>query len=805
MKRFLLFPLALCLVAFSASAQSAAEIAAAQSLARSYGYTNEEINAVLNHDIYGRTSGPAGQQKVVPATIPNQARPGVMVLGEEVPIEVAPVDSAVHHSPIFGHDFFISKGLSLIPSITAPVPASYVLGPGDQVLVSVWGSANADKDYTIESDGAIRIESVGPVHLAGLTVEAAQKQLQNRLSAIYGGLRNGTASLQVTVGKIRGISVYVLGGVKIPGVYTLPSLASVPTALYMAGGVLQSASVRNIHIYRGGKEMGVFDLYSFIFSGETLSSLMLQDGDIVSVGQQENIVSIDGEVARTMRFEMRSDETLEHLIRYASGFTAKARRDRVHVDRQTEAVGTSFDVASDAFSSFVLAAGDSVFVNSLLSKYDNRVLISGSVKHPGPYALSPSLKTLRDLIEAAGGVQEGTHLSRGFIVRNDESMRPVSVSFDLGAVLDGRTDIDLVRDDSVRVFSVMELEDKKQVSIYGNVANPGEFDFRDGMTLGDLILASGGLKYASDLSNVEIAVQGLEGPASTRQLDLQADSTLNDTPLSPFDKVYVRPLQYFRPIKSIEVRGEVRYPGFYAAESNSVRLSDIISRCGGFTDDAFIKGAKLRRRMSDFEIERSNLAQEIAERQRYSAKDSTKDDEMMVANGKALRIKKKSSEQTDSDAQQEETYYEEIIYPTYYVAIDIESAMKKPYSDSDLILCDGDVLEIPQMNNTVKISGGVYMPNTVTYNPSYGWRDYVNMAGGFVKGARTRKTYAVYQDGSSAVRGSSKFHMEPGMEIVVPVDTVRSSRITLAEAVSVTSAASSIVYVIAILLNMFKQ
>lgn len=796
MKKFLIAGLAMLLTAFSVSAQSAAEIAAAKSLARTYGYSNDEINAVLNHDIAGRVSGPAQSRQVLTqTTIPNQALPGQVIAGTEYPIEVAPLDSLAPLSRIFGHNFFISKGLSLIPSITAPVPASYVLGPGDNVSLSVWGSANAEDDYKIGSDGSIRIEGVGPIALAGMTVEEAESLLKSRLSSVYGGLRSGASSLKITVGKIRGISVYVLGSVLTPGIYTLPSLSSIATAIYMAGGIKNNGSVRNIHIYRAGEEIGLFDLYAFIFDGKGCEGLMLQEGDIVSVGEMENIVAVGGAVRSPMQFELREGETLEQLIRYAGGFASTARRDLIHVDRQVSAVGTTYDVKAEDYPSFALMAGDSIYVNSLIAKLDNRVTIEGSVRHPGPYAISESMKTLSQLIEVAGGLQEGTYMTRGYISRADAEMKPTSVSFDLSDILSGRMDIDLIRDDSVRIYSVMELQDSTSVSISGNVMAAGSFEYREGMTVGDLILLSGGLKYASDMSKVEVASRGLDELGKVVQLDIAADSKLLDTPLKPFDKVFIRPLENFRTIKSIEVKGEVKYPGFYAVESNSVRISQILERCGGFTDDAYVKGAKLRRQMTEYEIERSQLAQDVAERQKLSAEDSIT----------MAKVKEKKEKAENDGENNEDTAEKKEEIPTYYVAIDLAKAMKNPNSDADLILCDGDVLEVPQLNNTVKISGGVYLPNTVTYNPSNSWRDYVNSAGGFVKGARKRKVYAIYQDGSSAVRGSSHFRMEPGMEIVVPVDTTERRGMGIAEAASIASATSSLIYMAALIINLFKN
>ena len=799
MKKLIIALCAFAVAILPAAAQTETEIQAAKAMARSYGYSNDEINQVMN-----RVNGNAGQngqvvtgaQNVNPQMgypagqyIPGQTPYGTVAVPPTSNVAVnmgditnpnttvMPIDGRkAPSSNIYGHDFFISDGLALIPSVNAPVPASYVLGPGDEVVIDIWGNSNANYTRTIGNDNAISIQGIGPIYLGGMTLADAEKHLKSKMATIYSGLRGSGTYLRISIGKIRGVTVYVLGEVYTPGVYTLPSLSSIATAIYMAGGIMQHGSVRNINLYRQSELKGTFDLYDYIFKGKYDTNLRLQDGDIISVGPTGNLAAVGGALNRfDLKYEMKEGETVQDLINYAGGFTVNAHRDLVHIDRMGAKIGESFDVAKDDFGTFRVCAGDSLFVSSTVLKYGNRVHITGSVLHPGPYAISDKVKTLSQLIEAAGGVQEGTYNARGYIARRDAEMKPMNVSFSLENVLKGVEDIDLVRDDSVRVFTVLELQDSVVVSVQGEVNLPGDFEYRNGLTLGDVILMAGGLTEGGDLANVEIATRGREEKGSVRHFNLVTNPEANDEVLYPYDMVFIRTKVNYRELQTVTVTGEVKYPGTYAIEKNSVRLSDVISRAAGFTDDAYVKGAILKRLMTDEEIAKQELALNIAQNQTANPMDTT-----------ILDVKK--------------------IGDSFTIGIDLNEAVKNPGSYADIILRSGDIIDVPQMNNTVKISGGVYFPNTVAYNPSYSWRDYVDRAGGFVKGARKTKTYAIYMDGSAAVRGSNKFKMEPGMEIVVPQITETEGRkISLAEIASLTSSVSSIAYMAAILINLLKK
>lgn len=788
------------------SAQTASEIAAARSMAKQYGYSEEEINAIMNKEGVSTEQQEPAKKKIVSYGIPDQALPGDLdYLGFQVPITVEPVDSLAEKTNIFGHDFFVSKGLSLIPSVTAPVPESYVLGPGDDLNISVWGATSASYDLTIRSDGSVIIPSVGPVSVSGRTLASVEKMLRSKLSEYFPGLSDKSSGLQVTVGRIRGVSVYVLGEVKTPGVFTLPSLCNIPTAIYMAGGIRPLGSVRKINLFRGGKKVDTFDLYDFIYNGTFNPVLKLQDGDIISSEVTGPIVAVSGEVKRAKRFEMAEGETIADLIKYSGGFTSSARCDIVHIDRISPNGGTAFDVPAELFKSFQLQDGDEISIKKGDTDRLNRVSITGNVVNEGYFAISDKLKTVKELISAAGGLKEGTFMKRAYIDRLNEDRIPVRVSFSLRDIVDGVSDINLVRDDEVVVYSNLQLIDSSMVvTIFGEINGDGDYPFREGMTVGDLLLLAGGPKDGADLSKVEVAVRGRENDPVINTYDLVNDDAAMNVQLHPYDKVYVKSLENYRDLKTIRVIGEVKYPGYYAVEKGNVRLSDIVARTSGFTDDAYIPGARLKRKMQESEVETAEFIQRIAAMNDYKV------DTTLSAAAALDKLKKSAEYDEDSeigsqlDSLQKESRVKAGDY--YTISVDLQAAIDNPGTDADLVLRDEDILEVPQMNNTVKISGGVYLPNVVAYNPNFGWRDYIGLAGGFVKGARRSKIYAVYQDGSSAVRGSSRFKMEPGMELVVPqVEKSEKHKLTAGEWAALASAVTSVTSIVVILVNQLNR
>lgn len=749
------------------SAQSKTEIEAAKAMAEAYGYSESEIETLLS----GKDENKEGSKDKIslPSTTEKENDSFTIV-------EPASEDSTARkNNEIYGHKFFASKGFGIIPSLNTPAPDNYVLGPGDEVAVDVWGGANAKINGILAKDGTIMINGVGPVRLGGLTVKKAEAQLRNSLSTIYGGIGDDTR-LRLSIGKVKSMTVNVVGDVLVPGPYSLPALSAITSAIFMAGGVEETASVRNIRLYRDGKLAATFDLYDFIFNGTYSNDLKLQDGDVVSVPSHCAIATIEGEVKRPMRYEMKPGETLKDLIAYAGGFTEDAVTDNVYLERKDQARGYSFDVMKSEFGTACIQGGDLVAVRKNNPIFENRVKIGGAVIKPGQYSIGGKIQTAKDLVEAAGGLSEAALKDRAVIFRKDKDMVDCSVNIDIKKVMDGTENVILVREDSLHVYTASEIRDTTYVKIYGEIQEEGEILWRPGMTIADAIIEAGGIKPGANLSNVEVASKGHDKKGSIKLYDLVKNPEQAATELNTEDYVFIRRYTYFREQQTIKINGEVTYPGTYVIDKGTVRLSDIVERAGGFTPDAYVHGARLKRTLTKAEKARMEVALDIASQ---------------------LKSKK------DFNRQQLDSLKEEKIKDTYTIGIDLEQALKHPGSDIDVVLRTGDVISVPVMDNTVKITGAVFYPNVVVFNPSFSCRDYINQAGGKLRGTKNNKIYAVYMNGMVAKKGSPQFVMEPGMELVVTKEDKPQSRMSVAEIAAITSSSTSIAYMMTSLVRMF--
>ena len=815
----------------SVSAQSAAELAAAKSMARSYGYSDAEIDEMMKKNngmqngnnassLQSRSRSQSTQQRSQSTQQRSQStqqrqqsaqqrsqfdqqrsqsaqqRPQSMqrpsassqssnsqVIGwdevNDMPILADDVEMLLREwdpnykteHVIYGHDFFSSNGFDIIPSFNAPVPESYVLGPGDEVIIDIWGASTSSVIATIENDGSIPIEGLGPVFIAGQTVESAQSTLKVALSKIISDLGGSDpqSNIRVSVGEIKGVTVNVVGEVNMPGMYTLPSLSTIMSAIYMAEGIKQTASVRNIKLYRSGQEVTTFDLYDFIFNGAYDENLRLQDNDIIAVEGAGKLVKVSGAVNRPMNYEMKDDQTVADVLEYALGFKYNAVTENIHLERISSSLGLAYDIEESQYGSFQLENGDKITVKENRALFENRVTIEGAVMYPGSYSIGEGVSTVGNLIEAAGGLLEDAYKERGQINRMDEERRRVFVSFSINDVLAG-SDINLVREDTVRIFTHDELRTDAYVRITGFVNNPGEFTFREGMTLGDIILSAGGFRDGADLSKIEVASIGYRNIGEVNNYNLEESPEESDAILKAYDVVSVRRQTYFRDPSVIELRGEVITPGTYVIDKIEVRLSDVFERAGGFTEEAYVKGSKLVRVLTPEEQENQRIAYEAA------LKNLGKGDSIDYS----------------------------FLTDRYNVGIDLEKALKNPGSAADLVLRDGDIISVPQMNNVVRISGGVYVPTATSYDDKYKWKDYVSAAGGFTKQARKRKIYAIYMNGKIATRGRN-FKMEPGMELVVPEKRIEEDRrMTAAEIAAIASTTSSVATLIVALTSILK-
>jgi len=683
---------------------------------------------------------------------------------------------------IYGHDIFSTGSrLSFEPNENAATPANYVLGPGDEVIIDVWGQNETSIKETVSPDGKISISQIGPVILSGLTITEAEAKLKRLLSQKYSFYGDESGSdMSLTLGKIRTVKVNVLGEVSTPGTYRLSSLSTVFNALYKAGGIRDIGSLRDIKLMRGGEVKDNIDLYEFIFRGARGGNTSLQDDDVIIVPAFSGLVEVSGGVKRPMLYEAKDGEPIAAILDYAGGFASDASTEEVTVQRRNGNGGQVFTVPSKDFGSFGIRDGDkiSVHTNSRNDLFENKVEIKGSVVRPGIYALGSEIATVRQLVGHAGGLLDNAFEVRAQIIREkpDRSMEVLAIA--VGSIMQGKSeDILLRRNDLVVISDSNEMNPKGPVSITGFIRDPGDYEFADGMSVEDLIMMAGGLESGASTARVEVS-RRIFSPESTESRDtlaqiftfeLKDSLSLDGMPsliLEPYDVVSVRKSPTYVEQKRVTISGEVQFPGEYTLVTNNDRLTDIFKRAGGSTPNAFVSGAILKREFSEAEkIARKRLAIMAA-----SQEDST-------------NIKKISQ------------------IGDYSVGIDLGKALENPGGEYDVVLCDGDEIIVPPAINTVRIQGEVLYPNAVNYLPGKPVSYYISQAGGYSNDAKRADVYVVYMNGQVA-RGSAAT-VEPGCEIVVPVKS-NKKKMSVGEIISISSAAVSLTTVVVTLINILK-
>ena len=651
---------------------------------------------------------------------------------------------------VFGRNIFNSRNLTFAPSQNLATPANYQLGPGDEVIIDIWGAnQNTIRQY-ISPDGNINIQDIGIVYLNGMSIDEANKYLRKELNKIYSSINgdNPQTEIRVSLGQIRTIQVNVMGEVAMPGTYSLSSLSTIFHALYRAGGVNNLGSLRNIRLFRNNKEIATLDIYDFILKGKTLNDSRLQEGDVIIVPPYEMLVDIQGNVKRPMFYEMKKGETVETLINYAGSFTGNAYTKNVRMTRQNGREYQIYTIDDIDYSVFKLMDGDVVSISAMLDRYENKLEIKGAVYRPGIYQFSGQLNTVKQLIEKADGIKGDAFLARAVLHREREDLTKEVIQVDLKKILNGEIpDIPLQRNDELYIPSIHDLQDLGTIRVFGEVARPGEFPFAENTTLEDIIIQAGGLRESASTVKVDIS-RRIKNNKSTEisssigemfTFALKDGFVIDGEPgfkLKPYDQVYVRRSPSYQPQVNVIVEGEALYNGTYALTTKSERLSDLVQKAGGTTPFAFVRGSKLMRRANEEEMRRMANVVEIMQREMGGSTDSLK------------------------------LEFESI----YSVGIDLEMALKYPGSDADIVLREGDRLIIPELINTVKINGAVMMPNTVSYNSKMDVKDYISQAGGYANGARKSKAFIIYMNGQVAeVKGSGRHQIEPGCEIIVPI------------------------------------
>ena len=692
---------------------------------------------------------------------------------------------SIRKNEVFGRSIFNTCNLTFEPSMNLATPPSYRLGPGDEVIIDIWGVSQNSIRQQISPEGTIQIEKVGPVNLNGMTVAAANTYIRRVLSKIYSGLEGDDANSQImlTLGNARTIQVNVMGEVKYPGTYTLSSFSSVFHALYQAGGVSDIGSLRRVQLVRGGKQIAEIDVYAFIMQGKIQDDIHLQESDVVIVPAYEAMVKVSGNVKRPMRFEMKKGEVLSNLIRYFGGFTAEAYTRSLRVVSQNGEEYEVNTVPDTDFGIYKMRNGDEITVDSLLRRFTNKLEIRGSVYRPGLYQLNGKVNTVRTLIQEANGLLGEAFTNRAVLKREREDLTTEIVSVNVKGIMAGVVpDVPLRKNDILYIPSIHDLQELGDVQLMGEVMKEGNYTYSDNMTLEDLIIRAGGLKEAASIARVDVS-RRIKDPNSVSYSDsigqlfsfaLKDGFVVEGTPgfvLKPYDQVIVRRSPGYQPQQNVMIRGEVLFSGVYAMTHREERLSDLLLKAGGATPKAYLKGAKLTRRAND------------AEKKRMADVIKMMDAQFGEKMADSLGVK------VDS---------------TFTVGINLEAAAAHPGGPEDLVLREGDVLSVPILDNTVKINGAVMMPNTVAYKEGKSVKYYLEQAGGYGLNAKKSKKFIIYMNGQIArVDSGDKNKVEPGCEIFVPSKSKK--RTSVGEVLGYASSIGSLATMFATIGNLIKN
>lgn len=677
---------------------------------------------------------------------------------------------------VFGRDIFNQRMLTFEPNMNIATPQNYVLGPGDQLIIDIYGASQKSEQLQVSPEGTVTIPGYGPVKVGGLTVAAAQSRIRSTV-----GSRYSSSKLSISVGQTRSMTVNVMGEVKVPGTYTLSAFSTVFHALYMAGGINDIGTLRNIKVFRNGRQITVVDIYEYILNGRLAGNIRLMENDVIVVGPYECLVDITGKVKRPMYYEMRPTESVGTVLKYSGGFTGDAYKKAVRLIRKSGDRYTVHNIEEFDMSTFKVTDGDSIAVDAILNRYENMVEIKGAVFRPGKFQLGNDITSVRSLIQAADGVTEDAFTAHAVLHRMRTNRTLEVLSIDVAGILNGTVaDIPLKNEDVLFIPSESDRLNERILTIEGEVMSPGIFEYADNTTIEDLVLQAGGLTDMASTTKVDVSrriidpksPKGSSTISKTYTFELKDGFVIDGQPgfiLEPYDIVQVRRSPTYMAPRNISVEGEVQFGGTITLSTKNQRLSDAIKAAGGFTEEAYVKGARLVRKMTEDERAR----QDALLKQIENSKDK---DTVALGDLETAEI--------------------------YTVGINLEEAMENPGGDYDVVLRDGDRIIVPEYNGTVKISGNVQFPNTVAFTEKKDYKWYVNKAGGFGNRAKKSKTFIIYQNGTMAQVGKGT-KVEPGCEIVVPTKA-KKDMATVTQWLSIGSSITGLAAMVATIANMVK-
>lgn len=685
---------------------------------------------------------------------------------------------------VYGHKVFNSQSLTFEPNENMATPQNYRLGPGDEVVIDIWGTSEDHLRQTISPEGSIMISQLGPVYLNGLTIADANKHIKSAFSKKYAGVADSETDIQVTLGQVRSIQVDIMGEVATPGTFRLSPFSSVFHALYRAGGINDIGSLRNIQVLRNGKKVAGIDIYKYLFEGKPTGNIRLQEGDVIIVPPYEQLVQLEGNVKRPMYYEIKPGETIKTLLDYAGGFTGDAYSGMVRVSRQSGTENELHNIEKADFQSYKLQDGDILTVGTILDRYANRVELKGAANRPGLFAIGNEIRTVKDLIRKADGLTDDAFTERALLYREGPDLQLEVLSLDLDAILKGSApDVTLKRNDLLVVSSLNDILDNGSIKVFGEVTEPGTYQYARNMTLKDAILQAGGLKEGASTARINIS-RRIVNPNSltpTEQLSENFDVALTDGLkldsgedfiLQPYDEITVRKSPGYAEQEYVTLGGEVLFDGDYAIQKRGERLTSFIQRAGGLIEGAYIKGAQLTRKLSDEEYRMRQETLRIAMINQSSQGDSIALSKIQVSD-------------------------------RYNVGIDLEKALENPGSTYDIVIRPGDNIFIPEMQSTVSISGDVMFPNTVVYVPGKNINYYVDQAGGYGHSAKKGKAFVVYMNGSVALAKRNTV-LEPGCQIIVP-SKPQGGGVDWTKILAFATSFSSVATMAATITNIFKK
>ena len=767
--------------------------------AKAAGMTEDQIRQEINKRM-GQSGAEQASQKASDAVVSDRVvttKPGKDSISPEEQRQMNLPENDLKQT-VFGREIFSNKNLSFEPDLNIPTPKNYILSAGDELQINVWGDSELNLKLKVSPEGTILIPNLGPVSVSGLTIEAAESRIRQELGRIMatlsGNTDGGNTFVSVSLSQIRSIKVNIVGEVVAPGTYTLPSFATLFNALYAAGGVNEIGSLRNIKVYRNSKEVAQLDVYDYLLNGKYKTNIRLEENDMIIIPPYDQLAVVQGKVKRNRIFETKKGETLQQVLNMAGGFTGDAYTKDVRVKRKAGSRYQIATVTEDKYPTFTMMDADSLMVDSVIPFYENRLTITGAVWRPGEYELSSTVHTVKELIKQAAGLKGDEFAGRAQITRLNPDFTTTVIAVDIRGILNGTSpDIELKPEDQLNIPSLFDLREPYTIKVSGAVNSTDTvLPYRNSLTIEDAIIMAGGLKESAATVNVEVA-RRIKDPKAEQNNNITAkvfNFTLNDDlglisadgttsenvfTLEPFDEVYVRFSPGYQEQQVVKIDGEITFAGDYVLAEKNSRLSDIINKAGGITPDAYVKGASLKRKLTEDEMRRLETLMELS-----ANKQSRDSVALSLANIK-----------------------------DYSVGIDLEKALAHPGSAHDVVLRDGDALYIPQLQSTVKINGAVTYPNSVTYTKGMSVGNCLSQAGGYNDIAR-KYPIVIYMNGKVATTKKTFIFfkrypkVEPGCEIVVPTKTQRDRKTSLAEVLSIASSTTSMAAMVTSIINSMK-